>query len=238
MKTKIPHLILAAIAMHTSHAATVITVTDADFDPDAGQFGVSSLGTLTKDANVIDGAGPQDLTFTISGLTIDDTGTADDSVQITFEANAFDGTDTPIDIESGVGNSSAGWFSAGGVWLRNQRYVTLDYSSMTVNLSGGTDNGFGDFLGFTNLTVQSWSAGDEAVLNGTNVEFDSGDFTDGEFTLANTQGFRLDTQNIGLGTDFRAQDWDFELSVTAVPEPSSTALLGLGLSSLLLRRRR
>jgi hypothetical protein len=235
MKAKTTTFLLLALAMQTAYAAKVITVTDADFDPDAGQFGTSSLGTLTKDSNVVDGPGPQNLTFTISGLTIDNIGSGDDNVQITFVANAFDDTDTPIDIESGANNSSQGFFSAGGVWLRNQRYVTLEFSSMTVNLSGGMDNGRSAFLGFTNLTVQSWGTGDEAVINGTNVEFDSGDFTDGQFTLANTQSFRLETQNVGTGTDFRAQDWDF---VFAVPEPSSTALIGLGGLALALRRRR
>ena len=238
MNPKILTLFFAATAMQVSHAATMITVTDADLDPDPGDYGTASIGTLTKDANVVDGAGPQNLTFTISGLTIDDTGIGDDNVQITFVANAFDATDTPIDIESGADNSSQGFFSAGGVWLRNQRYVTLAFSSMTVNLSGGTDNGFGDFLGFTNITMDSWGTGDEAVINGDFVEFDSGDFTDGEFTLANTQSFQLETQNTGLGTDFRARDWDFELSVSAVPEPSSTALLVLGGLALALRRRR
>ncbi|NCF13625.1 MAG: PEP-CTERM sorting domain-containing protein, partial [Verrucomicrobiaceae bacterium] len=58
--------------------------------------------------------------------------------------------------------------------------------------------------------------------------FDAGDF------VFDTSGFA----NGKLEWSIDAIGSDLVLSAVFVPEPSSTALLGLGLSSLLLRRKR
>jgi hypothetical protein len=246
MKTKIPHLILAGLfgTAIASQGAVVVNVSDADFDPDAGQFGTTDLGTLSRDQNVVDGAGPQTLQYTVSGLTIDDDGTANDSVQITFTATAS-GT-----INSGFNNASQGFFAVGS-WLSAEQWTRMDFTGITVNVSGG---GFSaaEFLGFTNLQVQLAGGGetgndgstDEFTINGTTYADDAGDFAGGDdFAIANDDFILLTAVEVATGTGttagtYRHFDMDFQFSATAVPEPSSTALLGLGGLALMLRRKR
>jgi hypothetical protein len=236
MKTILRTCLLASLAIQTSHAATMITVTDADLDPDAGQFGTSSVGTLGRTETITDGAGPQDLTYEITGLTLDDIGSGDDSVTVTFTAT----TEGAV-LNSGADNASQGFLVSGGSWLNaDGEFVQLQYSNMTVNISGGSDNGFGEFLGFTALAVQSFTDdGDIAFINGVQKEFGNGDTS--PFAIANEDYVKLEYQASGqdpVTTGYRMHTWDFELSVSAVPEPSSTALLGLGGLALMLRRKR
>ena len=89
MKTKIPHLILAGLfgTAIASQGAVVVNVSDADFDPDAGEFGTSDLGTLVKRPECGGRCGSADPAVHRHGLTIDDDGTANDSVTITFSAS-------------------------------------------------------------------------------------------------------------------------------------------------------
>ncbi len=123
MKTKIPHLILAGLfgTAIASQGAVVVTVSDADFDPNIGAFGTTDLGTFARDQNVVDGPGPQTFQHTVSGLTIDDDGTANDSVQITFTATASS------TINSGVDNSNQGFFSVGS-WLGAGQWTRMDFT--------------------------------------------------------------------------------------------------------------
>jgi len=246
MKTKIPHLILAGLfgTAIASQGAVVVNVSDADFDPNIGAFGTTDLGTFARDQNVVDGPGPQTFQHTVSGLTIDDDGTANDSVQITFTATASS------TINSGVDNSNQGFFSVGS-WLGAGQWTRMDFTDITVNVSGG---GFSaaEFLGFTNLQVQLSNGGetgddgstDEFTINGTTYAHDAGDFAGGsDFAIANDDFILLTGVEVatGAGTTsgtYRHFDLNYQFSATAVPEPSSTALLGLGGLALMLRRKR
>jgi hypothetical protein len=247
MKTKIPHLILAGLfgTAIASQGAVIVTVSDADFDPDAGEFGTSDLGTLVRDINVVDGASPQTLQYTVTGLTIDDDGTANDSVTIAFSASTINS------INSGENNSSQGFFSDSGSWLGAGDWTRMDFTSISVNVSGG---GFSaaEFLGFTELTVQLAGGGetgnngstDEFTINGTTYADDAGDFAGGsDFAIANDDFILLTAVEVATGTGttagtYRHFDLNYQFSATAVPEPSSTALLGLGGLALMLRRKR
>ena len=238
MKTKISHLILAGLfaTASASQGAVIVTVSDADFDPNIGQFGTTDLGTFARDQNVVDGAGPQTFQHTVSGLTIDDDGTANDSVQITFTATASS------TINSGVDNSNQGFFSVGS-WLGAGQWTRMDFTGITVNVSGG---GFSaaEFLGFTELTVQIADGGgagdglgdpgDSFDVNGTSYSFP---FASGDIAIAN-EDFILLEYTGGTQPSFRHFDLNYQFSATAVPEPSSTALLGLGGFALMLRRKR
>jgi hypothetical protein len=250
MKTKIPYLILAGLfgTAMASQAAVIVDVFDADFDPDAGQFGTTSLGTLSRDQNVVDGAGPQTLQYTVSGLTIDDDGTANDSVTITFSASAFDASSGNTNINSGVNNGSGlGFFAHANGWSEDDDILRMDFTNITVDVSGG---GFSaaEFLGFTALTVQNGGngeSGDAYTVNGDLYSFDTlGDFSGaGSTNYAVSPSNSLELEGVSFGTvngggSYRWQDMDFQFSATAVPEPSSTALLGLGGLALMLRRKR
>ena len=250
MKTKIPHRILAGLfgTAIASQGAVVVNVSDADFDPDAGQFGTSDLGTLSRDQNVVDGAGPQTLQYTVSGLTIDDDGSANDSVTITFSASAFDNSNGNTDINSGYNNgiNPQGFLALASGWSQDDDILRMDFTNITVDVSGG---GFStaEFLGFTELSVQNGGtgeSGDSYTVNGTLYSFDTpGDFSGGnssDYTVSPSNFLELEGVSFGTvdgGGSYRWLDMDFQFSATAVPEPSSTALLGLGLSSMLRRKR-
>ena len=246
MKNKIPHLILTGLlgSSIASQAAITVSVSDADFDPNAGQFGVASDGTLVRDANVVDGAGPQTLTYTVSGLTIDSDGIANDSVTISFSATASG------NINSGVNNSNQGFFAVGS-WIDAGEFTRMDFASISLGLSSGA-TGAAEFLGFTGVSVQLATNGetgddgstDKFTLNGTTYAHTPGA---GEEAISsniaiNNDDFILLTgveTASGAGTNggsYRHLDMDFSFS--AVPEPSSTALLGLGGLVLALRRRK
>ena len=239
MKTKIPHLILAGLfgATIASQGASVVTVdvSDADFDPDAGQFGTVSVGTLVRDQNVVDGAGPQDLILTVSGLTLDDDGTANDSVTITLTATASS------TINSGYNNANQGFFAVGS-WLGSGQWTRMDFTDISVNASSGKI-GSAEFLGFTELTVQIaddggagdglGDPGDSFDVNGTSYSFP---FASGDIAIAN-EDFILLEYTGGSAPTFRHLDMNFSFTAV-VPEPSSSALLGLGALALALRRRR
>lgn len=207
----------------------MVTILDAD----NGVTGTPSTGTLSYPAIVANGNGAttQNVTYTVSGLTIDGTGTADDSVDITFSFSS--GTTTGV-----YGINWQGSVSVGGSWVTNQRTLTLAYDSISVNLSGGTDNGAGTFLVISEYTINSWNAGDEATLNGASLNYDTGDtdaataFSPGVNSVALTH-----VDHVGAGS-FRFNSFDFAFEADAVPEPSSTALLGLGGLALILRRRK
>ena len=135
-----------------------------------------------------------------------------------------------IDDATGTQGGDAGWD-----WLD----ITGD---LTISATGGgftididsllhADHGSGDALNFVELNHVpeiDYSFIIATTTSGTISGFDASAFTldDSGFTNAGwLWSIRADTNNIYLDVNF-------------VPEPSSTALLGLGLSSLLLRRKR
>lgn len=230
MKTILRTCLLTSLAIQTSHAATILTVTKTSNRTSSAEGSVSE-GTIAVTTAVVDSVdGPQTLIQTISGLTLDDTGTGDDSVDITFTATDTTGANA---IRT---NPTVGFLSSGGVRLNQPgEFIQLAYTDMSVNVSGGTDNGFGEFLGFTQLYIGTWAVGDEALVNGISKTFDGGDgspISVSGNTLKLEHVLDPDTQG------FRMEEWSFQLSVSAVPEPSSTALLGLGGLAFMLRRKR
>ena len=129
----------------------------------------------------------------------------------TFELGAYDFTTlTPGAFR--IGNGSL----AGDI--ANATYIA-DFSEFA---------SYSEFnLGFNSITLMDFTS-DGVGMN--NAQFQSASF---------------DYLNMGANIEDAAFAWDDSLeaivltfNITAVPEPSSTALLGLGLSSLLLRRRR
>lgn len=247
MKNKIPHLILAGLLGSTiaSQAAITVGVSDADFDPNAGQFGTVSDGTLVRDANVVDGAGPQTLTYTVSGLTIDSDGIANDSVTISFTATASG------NINSGFNNASQGFFAVGS-WLSAGQWTRMDFASISLGLSSGDPSYTASFDGFTELSVQLAGGGetgddgstDKFTVNGVTYADTNGageepissaiPINNDDFILLT--GVETATGTGTTGGTYRHLDMNFQFTV--VPEPSSTALLGLGGLALALRRRK
>jgi hypothetical protein len=222
-KNKIPHLILAGLLGTTLASQGVsVLVSNADYDT-ISQTGSSDLGTLvTTDGIVSFDTSPATLTYNVSGLDINGFGGNNDSVDITMSVTTKSGgtiwTNAPSTF---IGDSSAIQNSTEG--------LRWDFDSMSVNIDGGTGNGISSFDGFTAITLGQWSFGtDTAIVNGTSYSAAAASVS---FTAADSIVVDWGAGNFRLGTI----DFGF---TAAVPEPSSTALLGLGGLALMLRRKR
>lgn len=217
-----------------------VSGTDGSVDGDASAGDGSSGATIFDVSTFVadDVASPAALAYTVTGLNIDGVGGFNDSFVINFTVST-DGQNLQTNW-SGTEPQNAGWLSSGGNTLNsNGELVQFDFSSISVNLNGGSDNGVGSWLGFTGGSIGAFAAGEIAIVNGNLHEFD----VDGNpFDLTaggndnNLQVLR-DT-NAGASGSYRPESWSFQVEVNVVPEPSSAALLGLGGLALILRRRK
>lgn len=182
---------------------------------------LSGSGTLSGTATIGDGAtlspGNSPGTQTFNNLTWVNGGT------YLWEINA----DTP---SGGTQGADPGWdwisvtntFDLSGI--TNPDGFTIDITSLTSGNTPGLASGF-------DITGKTYG---DAFESFTILSFGSltGDFDANEF--------KLETGNFEnkVGWSLELVGTDLVLNAVFVPEPSSTALLGLGLSSLLLRRKR
>ena len=178
--------------------------------------GSGTLASMTISLGGVQSPGNSPGTQTVADLTWGDGGSYIWEVN---NSNGSQGGDTGWDWIDVTTSFDLSGLSAGG--------FTIDIDSLTTGNDAGLAAGF-DYAGlaygdpfattFTILTLDS----------GNITGFDAGDF------VFDTSGFA----NGKLEWSIDAIGSDLVLSAVFVPEPSSTALLGLGLSSLLLRRKR
>jgi len=234
-KTKIPHLILTGLfgaTIASQGAATLINVDDANNTTG----GSASLGTLSLSTGVLNNATNATLGYTVTGLDLDGIGGNNDEVDINFLVSSSSGNITTRGLVGGTGPEFGTTDGANGSWLNgNNSNLEITFSDISANLNGGTNNGWAEFNGFYELDLSNWtSAGEEVNINGVLNTFDGGDTS--PFAISgNTLAIDLEPDGQST-TQIRLRDWSFSFS--AVPEPSSTALLGLGGLALMLRRKR
>lgn len=220
MKNFIVSVTTMAVAMGMANAATIIT----SFGPANNQAGpmFGQSATVNIGADTADGSITQTVYLTSFSLrqTNSTTGinNSDVSYLHVYDAFGVDGSADPTTIGNlvGVSNSTVDFSTTGaGVALA----WTFDG---TIALDKSTEYFF--------IFAKDTSAA--TVGNSGNLI---------------TQGLRLTTANPYLGgRSYRANgttsDWDAEFtmitSTNVVPEPCSTALMGLGGLAILLRRRR
>ena len=217
MKNKFINYALGLTILSTSTQAATIawgTATAVDTSAAGGQQ-VSTTGTVIEAFNAGNGA---------TGTTI---------------VNGVTFTNTDNDL---LGNSSSNgvWAAGGADSSYNTLLSTLEFGGggnfFTINVGGGslTINDqyeiqvwFVDDRSGTDARVMSFSDSDENNSVDLNDQFVIGTFTaDGT-----SQALGFDAQSFGNAHINAYQ-------VRAVPEPSSTALLGLGGLALILRRRK
>ena len=89
---KIHYILCTLLACTVVVQAVIIDVNSAANTTAAGNQGSASSGTLTCSTLIFDNSTPpQNQQFTISGLTLDATGTADDSVVVNFIVSGVGG---------------------------------------------------------------------------------------------------------------------------------------------------
>jgi len=145
--------------------------------------------------------------------------------QNTSGSFAFGISNGKISLESDWGNAAVRWTApAAGMYAFS---IVVGGSLMTGG--GGYGNNFADLAGVKINGV------DEAFDSQTNTPTDK--FTQWSFTVALGAGGTVDTFVLNPGPP-NGGNTQTEISVTAVPEPSTTLLLAMGVGALAMRFRR
>lgn len=200
---------------------------------------ITPTGTVTNSNLTTASAGnPQTSGYTITGLTLDSVGTGDDS--ITFNMIL---TGTGTGTIDGFGAAFEAWGvqddDGTGSLVDPDESLAFSFEAASVTLgAGATETAtitFDGFTGFRALNVQSGETFDITGTTGSNATGESiaqnalyslAGGTENSFTIeGNTGAMRY--YHVGG-----------QVTVNAVPEPSSAALLGLGGITLILRRRK
>ena len=200
-----------------SYPATGWISTDGGATPNASA--VYDVSTFIAD-NVVP---PQPLAYTVTGLNIDGEGGDNDQVVINFSVST-DGQNLQT-VWSGTEPQNAGWLSSGGTTLNaNGEYVQFDFTSLSIDLNGGTGNGFGTFDGFSAVSFGSFTvAGEVGVANGLTQAIADGkelDLSDGGLD-SNLQVI-YDTTQGSVGGGYRPEGWSFQISTSGDPIPAVT----------------
>ena len=250
MKTKITSLITAGIlgtSLASQAAVTALTLIDDDFSSsttDGGRFNTPDIDTDTW-------IGSAD--WSISGGALTNAATTGQSTHL---INSVSSTDTYLDkvtlsFDYSVGAGSTLYF-----------YSTLFTGTPGANMDGRTSkvdgtywandfaSGWSGRIGFSgpeynlvggSTTNSSTANAVTSFVGGTSGTFsqtyDISGFGGGDFSIADVSNvLAVFTVNADAAGDGAISIDNFNM--TAVPEPSSTALLGLGGLALMLRRKR
>ncbi|MFK7911084.1 MAG: PEP-CTERM sorting domain-containing protein [Akkermansiaceae bacterium] len=228
MKTTVTLLAISALTA-TSNAATLY----------------HAIGPVSNSSNSLTAGSPTNW-VDIVGSTL----SVDDGSGVTFDYTAtLSGADiiTLTQLRNGTVNFSQGDVFSVTIAISNVAGGTVNFDGFTYIDAGQTDNnsrreGFSidgtDYVrnaDYNLLGVSGAVVGTEIGANGVNISpaVFAGDGTGGIFTATAIAGIQAGGSANGVRLD--GLEWSF---TTAVPEPSSTALLGLGGLALILRRRK
>lgn len=245
---KTSHQIMRATAIITLASASLTQAAIINVDFDKTDF-TASEGTVTKDLDQTAGSGgsPASLTYTVSGLTLDGVGTADDAFSFTVALSGtgaaaasgsilgfgFDGATAPS-REWGV-NSGLGVVDKGRLLDHAGESMTVSLVSSSVTLGGGATGWSIASQGLTGF----YAGQDEAStfdLTGTSADA-TGISGDADITFSAVSSFTA-TYNTAANGDEGIGIGGIDATFNIVPEPSSAALFSLAATALFLRRRR
>jgi hypothetical protein len=226
-KNKIPHLILAGLfGVSTAHAATIAFGDSifVDFGPTASTGNENTISSSLL--SIADAIRFSDGAATGVGIAVTKTGsnwTQAGTIAGTglYALNTLNTTDAEVYGDAlGINNGSGATMSITFTGLSD---------SLTYDLTGGVSHATAAAKYATGWTIAGQAAPTYQVSDATAgngyISFD------GLTSSANTLTITLDREQINhLAVS--------QLQLTAVPEPSSTALLGLGGLAFALRRRR
>ena len=221
MKTKLIPLIVTILAIPASQAATTFSFDDLR----AAQAGSVSTGSFTFDSIVGSGTPTAILTYT---LTADfDADGIDDLLTFDLIATTAVGN---------IGSNTAGFVGTGSPRIGDGETLTYtaDVSSAAFKTSSG-DIFTASFVGFTGIDFGQVEPLSGFAINGTSFDTEPSGLTPAQqFDITAEFGPDQVVDPFVNGVDF-----DIEVvEAVPIPEPSSTALLGLGALGFLARRRR
>jgi fibronectin-binding autotransporter adhesin len=178
---------------------------------------ISSSAMMTISLGGVISPGNSPGTAITGAQTWSDGGTYLWEINASDDAGGTIGTDPGWDWLSITGTLELGGLSAGG--------FTIDIDSLTAGNIAGDAVGFGSYIQLDGIADYSFTIATATSING----FDAANFTLDYSGFSNAPGW--DWGIIQSGNSLVLQAY-------ALPEPSSTALLGLGGLALMLRRKR
>jgi len=167
-------------------------------------------------------------TYTIGNLDAAGDGTSNDSLTATFQLAAAGGNVRfQDDGNFGVTGNGAGNLNN----VAESLTYTLQSSSVSLG-DGGTGAVTGG--GYNQIAFTNLGAGETASLSGTSADGSITGTTAFDPVATFTIGHNDDGSNFRVGPAC----YEFEITTTAVPEPTSVVLFTCGLTALMLRRHR
>ena len=237
------HKIIRATAVITLASASLAQAATINVDFDKSAF-TASAGTIVKTADATAGTGgsPADVTYTVSGLTLDGVGTADDafSFTVTLSGTGASASAGILGFGFGPATGTREWGVNSGTGVTDLgRHLDFAGESMNVSLVSSSVTLGGGETGWEIVSqgLTGFFASQDAVstfdLSGTSADA-TGISGNGDITFSATNSFTAthNTGGIGIG------GIDATFDIQKIPEPSSAALFGLGGLALILRRHR
>ena len=224
MKSHLSILLFSLASGATLPAAITITVVNnAPNGSASGGSGTGAGSISTSFGTMTSNRGLPVTTYTVSGVNLtSEGGTASESFTFTVGYTATtDGVTSGTPVFSGFGNIGV---EAGGIVSGTETLTA------TISLTSSTFAGL-SLSGFTKARAGGFSSGETGTFTWQSGGTDTVVFGD---TISNVSGNAVTLTAIGASTiNFEG----FEAQFSAVPEPASTTLLGLGAVALLRRRR-
>jgi len=221
----------ALTALLTIGAANA-AVTSINFTEVDGDTGAADKGTFTVTTAASNGA-TSVAQFTVSDLDLTGDGSANDS--FTFETIVTASGDAgTVQVNAGdYGHNGNGNNQINGIG------ELLTYNVQNTAVSFGDNNASLDsidFNGFTAIWLDRAGNSEGFIYTDDGTQY----LASGQKTLAaaDLDGFTVSGIDTNANNRVRIGGADFSYTITAVPEPSSAALLGLGGIALILRRRK
>ncbi len=193
-------------------SASAATIAWGEFDLDAAVSEISTKGTLIKAFNMVNSDRVGTDTTTINGVT-------------------FTAIDLGRPLRS-ISEVSTGDASLDLLYRQFKRFVTgpVILTALTI----GVEYGLQTFFGYNSGSPLTMNVGDGITIQKrSSGTIENGAWITGTFTAdATTQNFHSSAQ-----TNVNSFLSGYQLrEITSAPEPSSTALIGLGALALILRR--
>jgi len=225
-------------------AAIIGNFDSLDFDspvlPNNGSF--DPPANITVDTSSLYGSTTGSITFNLTGLDVTGDSSANDSASFTFNFSAVGGNLT--DTGTGNGNQIGIAGNGAGGLSDPSELLTISYVSGTVTLGDPGTGAAVDFKGFRNMELNGFGAGEEVVISGgTNIDGTYGISQTGTFESGNAFGnvtsFTINAANATDNFSLERLGARIEFQgVSAVPEPSSFALIAIAATGFVARRRR
>ncbi|MGB0993094.1 MAG: PEP-CTERM sorting domain-containing protein [Akkermansiaceae bacterium] len=237
----LPLSICTFLPLAAAHSA--VTTIDLDLSRAAGTSSRTntshgSISSIVANAGSAGGA-DQSIQYTVTGLTLDSVGTADDSITFTMGLLGASTTGAVAGMAASFEYWGVNDGTGTGSLVEPDETLRFDFDGSTISLgAGATETASLVFDGFEGFELLNTSAGETFNITGTTNNNVTNQAHAGQEALNSFTGFENTFTYGGSNGAMRIGGVRAQVTITTVPEPSSALLLGLGSLAVVMRRRR